>query len=259
VLSQVAPMPDATLSFGPLPDQCADLYYGHERGNKSAPITSRPLLVLIHGGYWRPEYDRAHLRPLASALAREGWTVASIEYRRIPGDPLATLDDVERALTSVLTAVLASADTARPLLPFGPPFHDGTMIVIGHSAGGQLALWAAATQTSTTGAGHFRRVVALAPVADLGRADQLGLDDGAVADFVGETGFADLDPTALPSGSSPVTILHGTLDDLVPIDLSRRYVAAHPSADLIEIPGAGHFSVIDPSHPAWTALLDVLA
>jgi acetyl esterase/lipase len=231
-------MPDATLSFGPLADQCADLYLGRERGNGSALSAGRPLLVLIHGGYWRPDYDRAHLRPLASSLAQAGWTVASIEYRRIPGDPLATLHDVEIALSSALSAALTVEPTA----------HDGTMIVIGHSAGGQMALWAAANRSQRAPVIPMRRVVALAPVADMDRANQLGLDDGAVADFVGQHGVKDFDPMTLPSGTTPV-----------PIELSRNYVQAHPRADLIEIPGAGHFSLIDPSHPAWTALLDALA
>lgn len=83
--------------------------------------------MLLHGGFWRPEYDRAHTGPLANALAAAGHLVAIPEYRR-SGWP-DTFDDVAAALDLL----------AGPL----PHPVTGHTTLVGHSAGGHLALWAA--------------------------------------------------------------------------------------------------------------------
>ncbi|WP_020520952.1 alpha/beta fold hydrolase [Catelliglobosispora koreensis] len=90
----------------------AEMYFGDPR---------RPVIALIHGGFWRPEYDLTHLRPMASALADLGWPVALLEYTRIPGRPDLMVADIKRAMDSL----------------------PDDIIVMGHSAGGHLALWAA--------------------------------------------------------------------------------------------------------------------
>ena len=187
-----------------------------------------PLVVLIHGGFWRPEYDRIHLRPMASALRDAGWNVLSLEYQREPGNPDATIDDIRAALGRV---------------------HDDA-IVMGHSAGGHLALWAA----SALGL----RAVALAPVADLQLAQDLDLDTGAVRDFLGVPAARrpDLDPARMPPGR--VVLIHGERDTIVPMGLSAAYVAAHPSARLVTLPEAAHFELIDPRANAWPVVIHEL-
>jgi dipeptidyl aminopeptidase/acylaminoacyl peptidase len=136
-------------------------------------------------------------------------------------------------------------------------------VLLGHSAGG-LALWAAKASPQSV-----RSVVTLAPMADLAMAHRLKLGNGAVAGFLGGAPaevpdrYAAADPMRqLPLGV-PVFIVHGTEDDYVPVDIARQYVtaarAAGDPATLIELPGMGHFDVIDPLSDAWPAVLEALA
>lgn len=222
VLSREAREPDDQLQYGDYPEQVVDVWHAKD---------SRPTIVFIHGGFWRPEYDRTHARPLGEALADEGWPVASIEYRREPGQPNRTAEDVRDAL-----------DRLPDLMDLQAGF-----VLTGHSAGGHLALWAAATFNPV----RLRGVVALAPVADLLMADQLGLDKTAVQDFLGGGVRNDLDPTHLPAPIMPVAIIHGTADQRVPIALSESYVTAHPTARLVAVEGIGHYELIDPLSEAW--------
>jgi len=194
-------------------------------------------VLFIHGGFWRPHIDRVHTGPLGAALAGAGWTTAAIEYRRTPGQPDETLADVAAAVAA---------------LPSLVPHHNGRMIVAGHSAGGHLALWVASTRPSDALSG----VLALAPVADLQMADDLIVGDGACRAFLGGPAVQrpDLDPTRLPSPTLPTAIVHATTDSIVPIELSRSYVAAHPSVGLTVTSQGGHFGLIDPLSPAWPTM-----
>ncbi|MEK2476596.1 alpha/beta hydrolase family protein [Streptomyces noursei] len=232
--------PDRTVAYGPHPDQVVDLY-GRWPG-------TGPLVVLLHGGFWRAAYDRRHLSPCAAELARRGLPVALAEYRRVGagGGAPQTFQDV--------TAAVATA-TAAGAAPGGPPRE---LVLVGHSAGGHLALLAAAHP------GPVTRVVAVAPVADLARAHELGLSGGAVAELLGAgPGFAgrlaDADPVRHPPAGVPVTLLHGTADPDVPPDLSRRYAAAHPAATALrELPGTGHYAPLTPGTDAFRTLLGLL-
>src|SRR3954452_23212627 len=120
VLTRPARAPDQVVTYGPDPDHIADIRFG------SGTPERRPLVLLIHGGFWRPQYDRAHTGPMAEAIAAAGWTVASAEYRRIPGEPDKTLSDVTDALSK---------------LPSLTTRHNGNVVLVGHSAGGHLVLW----------------------------------------------------------------------------------------------------------------------
>ena len=228
VLSRPARAPEITVAYGTEPEQIADIRYG-----KNAP-EHRPLVVLIHGGFWRPAYDRRHTGPMSAALADAGWTVATIEYRRVPGKPDLTLQDVSRAVETLPSLVKR---------------HNGNVVLIGHSAGGHLVLFAAASLENSSIAG----VLALAPVADLQLSQQRELGNGAVLAFLGLDAKErkDADPKLLPSPQARVVIVHGALDEIVPLEISRSYVASHPRARLAEVAGAGHFAVIDPASAAW--------
>ena len=231
MLSREAPDPDGTWAYGDDADQVADLYL--PAGDSG---TDRPTVLLVHGGFWRPEYDRVHLRPMAHALALAGNRVVLVEYARRPGDPDAGLADLGAALTG-LPATLA----------------DSGVVAVGHSAGGHLALLLAA-QSSTPLVG----CLALAPVADLSRAQALDLDGGAVRAYLGGDAAMrpDLDPCQRPS-LVPVTVLHGVADSVVPIALAESYCAQQP-ARLVRADCA-HFEPIDPTSPAWPAVLRELA
>jgi acetyl esterase/lipase len=219
--------PDRTERYGEHPSQVVDRYEG-----------PGPRVTVLHGGFWREEYDRTHLYPFAGALARAGHAVDLVEYRRVGGGGgwPATAEDVDAALD----------------LLGGPPH-----VLLGHSAGGQLALWAAWRRERAANA----RVLAVAPVADLRRAHELGLSAGAVAGFLGGPGavgalLPEADPMRL-FPRVPVEILHGTADRDVPVELSRRY-AGDWGARLHLLPGTGHFAPLTPGTPAFAVLLNAL-
>ena len=222
VLTREAREPDDLLRYGGHADQVIDVWHADE---------DRPVIVFLHGGFWRPEYDRLHGRPLGEALADAGWPVASIEYRRVPGEPDVTVADVRTAL-----------DRLPELMDLRAGF-----VLLGHSAGGQLALWAAATLNPV----QLRGTVGLAPVADLLLAHQLGLGEGAVQDFLGGGARNDLDPVQLPAPITPVVIVHGTADTVVPIRIAESFLSAHPTARLVPVEAAGHFELIDPLSDVW--------
>ncbi|SNT46398.1 Prolyl oligopeptidase family protein [Asanoa hainanensis] len=251
-----APPPDAVVRYGPHADHVADVR-----------LPSRgpgPLVVVIHGGFWRAEYDRAHTGHLAAALADLGYAVAQLEYRRTGADAEggwpATFEDVVAGVGALPALVAAAADAlGRPAPTAGPP------IVVGHSAGGHLALWYAAHAPSDAVPGG---VLALAPVADLVEAHRLDLDGGAVEALLGgdptarSAAYAAADPLPSISLRLPTVILHGTTDAQVPIDLSRRFVAAAGTVDsqitLLELPEVGHFELIDPRSAAWGKVTEAL-
>ena len=227
VLARSARAPDSLVRYGQLAEHVTDVRYGTER----AP--QLPLVLMIHGGFWRPAFDRKHTGPMCEAIADAGWTIASIEYRRIPGQPDATVSDVCNAIAKLPSLIQR---------------HNGTSIVMGHSAGGHLCLYAAAKQaTGLAGA------LALAPAADLIMAERLNLGDGAAVDFLGVPAAhrGDLDPVRLPAAKAPTTILHGFQDAIVPISLSEHFLGSHPATRLVSIDRCGHFGVIDPQSAAW--------
>ncbi|MBO9664128.1 alpha/beta hydrolase [Dokdonella sp.] len=227
VLERSAAPPDAVVAWGDGPDQVADVRHGGERAAR------RPLLAIVHGGFWRPRYDRTHTGPMAEALAAAGWHVASLEYRRIPGTPGASVADVATALAA-LPAMIGG--------------HAGEVVAIGHSAGGHLVLLAA-----TKPPPRLRGVLALAPVADLRLAQTLNLGDGAVAAFLGADAAArsDLDPRRLADPVVATAIVHGEEDETVPLAVAQSYLAAHAQVSLEALPGCGHYEVIDPLSRAW--------
>jgi len=231
VLTRAAPPPSLRIAYGSQADQYALVWQG-----TSASAASQPLIVLLHGGFWRPKYDLGHMSSMAAALAATGLTVANVEYRRIPGDPESMISDLRLALTTLPSKIAA---------------HNGRILLVGFSAGGHLALLLAAT--SALG----NAVLALAPIACLDRARQLRLSDDAASEFVGVSTdrWQRWCPAAMPSCNVPVSIVHAEDDETVPVELSRRYVERHPQAQLMTLPHAGHFALIDPESRAWPAVL----
>jgi acetyl esterase/lipase len=235
ILSRTAYPADITLRYGEHADQIADIRYG-SRGSKL------PLLVLIHGGFWKPEYDRAHVEAMSCALAETGWTTLTLEYRRVSGAPDVTLDDVATALKVLPTLV---------------PQHNGNLVLIGHSAGGHLVLWAGSQCADADADRHVQGVLALAPAADLQMAHALHLGDGAVQRFLGQDSAqrADVDPMCLAAPSMAVTVLQGEADAIVPPEVAASYCAKFPTTHLVSLPDCGHFALIDPASTAWDSVL----
>ncbi|BCL14801.1 alpha/beta hydrolase family protein [Micromonospora sagamiensis] len=251
VLTRPAPDPDVTVAYGDLPDQVADL----RRPVGSGP--NRPLVVVVHGGFWRAEYDRAHTGPLAAGLAALGYPVAQVEYRRTgqPGGGWpATLTDVRDAVATLPD--LAARELPDRVAP-GPP------LLVGHSAGGHLALYVAATAPETVAG-----VLALAPVADLAEAYRRDLDGGAVAALLGggptevPDRYAHADPSISVPTRTRTVVIHGALDEQVPIALSRAFITKARNmgapVSLVELPRCEHFGLIDPTSPAWPEVTGAL-
>ena len=228
--------PDATFPYDDRADAVVDV---HLPGSDP-----RGMLFLVHGGFWKQEWDRTHTREMARALADDGWVVATPEYRRVRGGGgwPTTGDDVRRAFDALPGIVEELGVSVR------------RTVVTGHSAGGHLALWLA-----TTSAAPIDRVVALAPVCDLGEAIRLGLGDHATEALLGSTSPAVADPMTLfdVRPGAGVAIVHGVDDDNVPISLSRGFAQRHPWVDLHEVPGA-HFEVIEPGSVAWPTVTAAL-
>lgn len=233
-------MPDATVRYAAHDDAVIDLHLPATR-----PVgQDQRTVVLVHGGFWKPAYDRRHTRPMARALADAGWLVATPEYRRVRaggGWPV-TAEDVHLAVAR-LPELLEGLD-----LPAGP------LTVMGHSAGGHLALWLTTTELP------IERAVALAPVCDLREAIRLRLGSDATLAFLDGADPEAADPMALlerrPTAS--IAIVHGVDDDVVPVSLSRGFVQRHPWVDLYEVPGE-HFGVIEPDSAAWPTVARTLA
>ncbi|MEU0577771.1 alpha/beta hydrolase [Streptomyces griseoincarnatus] len=261
--------PDATAAYGDDPDHVIDFWT--PRGG-SAPA---PVVVVLHGGAWRAPYDRRHVSPFAAFLAHRGFAVASVEYRRGAagadgGDPVAgrwpdTFDDVAAALDALPALI-------REHLPAGDPRR---VVLTGHSAGGHLALWAAARHVLPAGSpwrtdapAPLRGVVALAPVADLEVADKLGVCGGAIRELLGgDDNFAERRPHAdpallLPTGIA-TTLVQGRADIEVPHAVAESYAdAAAKAGEVVGVtllPDVGHFPLIDPAADACAVVAEEIA
>lgn len=243
---------DPRISYGDDPSQYGEL---------SLPDgTPRGVVVVVHGGFWKAEYDLSLGRPLAASLVEQGWAAWNLEYRRVGtgsgggGGTPATLDDVAGGIDR-----LADLD-----------LDTSTVVTLGHSAGGHLAAWAASR-------GRFERwadgvpvthVVSQAGVLDLRAAYDEGLGSGAVERFLGHApgpGDVPVDPQQQLPLDVPLWCVHGRGDDVVPISQSEGYVAAATAAgaraELVAVDG-DHFVVIDTASDAWKqtlAILDTLA
>lgn len=214
---------------------------------------SRGTVAVLHGGFWKAAYDASLAEPLSADLAARGWTAVTVEYRRVGagGGFPHTLDDVAAALD---------------LLP-GVGVDTGTLVALGHSAGGHLAAWAAGRTRFERWSGGVvpTHVVAQAGVLDLAAADAEGLGAGAVGGFLGaeadRVSYELADPSRhLPLGV-PLWALHARDDEDVPFAQSTAYVerarAAGDLAVLVEVTG-GHFGLVTPGAGAWSAVVEVL-
>lgn len=221
-----------------------------------------PVVVLIHGGCWRAEYDIAHITPLATALAADGWAVWAIEYRRVgsPGGGWpGTFQDVGAAIDHLRTLSKAH------------PLDLSRLVAVGHSAGGHLALWSAArdllpteSPIASTNPLLPRGVVAIAGITDLTTyASPTGCGSAVVpllggdATTMGER-YAQASPvTTVPRG--PLQLIVGTADTIVPRSQAEALVrVAGARATVRDVEGAGHFDLIAPDREAWAVLRESL-
>ena len=260
MLETPAPAADARIAYGKEPHQFGDLRLPPGPG-------PHPVVVVVHVGFWRAKYDLEHVGHLCADLTRRGYATWSLEYRRVGnegGGWPGTFLDVARG-----TEFLSTLAQSRPL-------SLSRVVFLGHSAGGHLALWAAARHRIVpheplyTG-GHFmpRGVVALAGVVDLARAYELHLSNDAVVGLLGGTPAQVPERYELgsPAELAPVNIqqilIHSIEDDTVPVSLSTEYharaTALRDPVRLITLPGAGHFEVINPLSREWPQVVEAIA
>lgn len=247
ILSLPPPPADARIAYGSDPNQFFELRLP-KGGKKSRNCF--PLVINIHGGYWRASYNLDHAGHLCAALGTKGVATANLEYRRVGNEGGGwpnTFADIRSAYNFLLQN--ASQHNLDPR----------KFLIVGHSAGAQLALCLAGHEPRVT------RVVSLAGVVDLQRAYQMHLSNDAVVEFLRGTPsqvpdhYGEADPLQLSIPQARQWLIHGSADEVVPTAFSRDYVAAKQrrtggkkeDVHLLEIPEADHFDLIDPRTQAW--------
>ena len=243
ILSRQPPPADLRVKYGPDANQFIDL-------RLPAKGKPHPLVINIHGGFWRAKYGLDHAGHLCAALTAKGFATANLEYRRVGNEGGAwpgTFADIRSAYQFLI-------QNAR-----NHNFDARRVVVMGHSAGGQLALCLAAHEPSVVG------VISLAGVVNLQQAYQLHLSHDAVVEFLGgkpadvPDHYREADPMQLSILQARQWLIHGSTDDTVPPAFSRDYVdlkkkrsgKEKEDVHLLEIRGADHFDLIDPKSAAW--------
>ena len=253
------PLADRRVAYGDDPLQFGDLRLPAGPG-------PYPLVIAIHGGYWRNRYDLVHLGHLCAALTGAGFATFNLEYRRV-GDPGGGFPGTFHDIVAGTRWIIDRASDHH--------IDANRAVVIGHSAGGHLAAWLGCLSnvpsTSPVAAEPIplRGVVALAGILDLQEAWTRHLSNDAVVELLGGTPaewpdrYAAASPVALLPTTTPQVLIHGDADDIVPLDISLRYheqasVTGTPS-ELIVLRQTDHFAVIDPRSGAWPPILAAIS
>ena len=241
ILTLKPPPADVRLAYGSDPNQFGDLRLPKGKG----PF---PVAMNIHGGFWRAKYDLGHAGHLCAALTGKGIATWNLEYRRV-GNPgggwPGTFEDVANGYRFV------------PQIATRYNLDSTKMLVMGHSAGGQLALCLAAHEPAV------QHAVSLAGVVDLQRSFELHLSHDAVVEFLGgrpaevPDHYREADPMRLPIAQAAQVLFIASNDQDVPPEFSRRYVEEKKSREkvaLVEIAKADHYDLIDPRSGAWAKI-----
>jgi len=210
------------------------------------------ILCLVHGGFWKYPYDRLQMTALANELATLGYVVWNIEYRRVGEDNGGwpnTFNDVIDAVNYLHTLDVENSG----------------VILIGHSAGGHLALWLSQQQLHIP----IINVIALAPVSDLLKCTEEHIGGQAVEELLktvpseNRQRYVDHSPIEQEPSHIPETIIHGSMDEYVPIEMSRCYVKKRMSQGchviFHEVSHGLHLDFLDPSSASTAKLFDVLS
>ncbi len=232
-----------------------------------------PVVVFVHGGWWKAEYGLEYARPLCAALKREGIATWSLEYRRVGnagGGWPGTFEDVAAGYDYL--AVLGKSY----------PLDLKRVVAMGHSAGGQLAFWLAG-RSHLPEAGTLKRpvmmpamrgVVALAGAVDLrmlldlAGSHTFGKDKREVVEFMGGSPaevperYREGNPGDLLPLNVPQVLVQGTYDDQIPAQLPVRWAARGRQMGetvVVEtIAGAEHQDVVNPGSSAWPRVRDAV-
>ena len=229
----------------------------------SQPPDSIPLVVLIHGGSWKSRLDAKTMTPFAKDLAKKGMAVFNIEYRRVGsgGGWPTTFQDVADALDYVVE-----------LNKQFPQITTDDELVVGHSAGAQLAAWAGTRnglrgdEVGSKPLFRPKRVIALAGPLDMVYAANTG--DRHIVAVLGGTPqqvpdrYRSVDPIENIDPTMPIVAVHGDSDRTVPMVLSQRYIneveRQHGIGEIIIAAGENHLSIVSPTSAVYPRILDII-
>lgn len=237
------------IHYGAAPSKFGHLYHASDPAD--LPPTMRPV-VLIHGGYWTTEFSLTIESAIARQYAERGALVWNIEYRRV-GEPGGGWPN---SATDVVDALSALDEQVRAPLPdvVADRVDWSSVGVVGHSAGGQLAVCAVARLGAQTARTRITTVVAQSAALDLVAAGQAGRE--SVRALIGAS-YADAparyraaSPIEQDIFDAHVVAVHGDRDTAIPVEVSRHYVevvgSRGQSAELIVVPEEGHDVFVDP-------------
>jgi acetyl esterase/lipase len=258
ILGLASVAPNAKVSYGAAPQQFAELRLPAGKG----PF---PVVVVIHGGCWVQYADTSYTAPLASALLKEGWGTWNLEYRRAHeegGGWPGTFLDVGRGVDALRdSAAKYQIDLNR-------------VVVLGHSAGGQLALWAAGRRRIPHDSALYaanplplRGVVSLGGIADMRVYAERGPQGcaGGGLRVMGGTAteqparYAAASPAELLPLGTPQVLVWGEEDTIVPEKLFEDYEAnakkAGDPVEIIRVSKIGHHELCSPEAPGWPKIV----
>jgi acetyl esterase/lipase len=256
ISEQTATPPDARIQYGDDDRRFGDLRLPSGPG-------PHPVAVVIHGGCWRSEFDMRHISPVSAALTKAGIATWTLEFRRIGdegGGFPGTFNDVARGTDYLRTLALKF------------PLDLARVVLVGHSAGGHLALWLAARRNLPKASPLFsdtplplRGVVSLAGITDLRRYSEgpsgcnaaverlLGGSPGKFPERYDQASPIELLPLGVPT-----RLVQGSLDPIVFVEQAKRFAtqaaAKGDDAQIVQIDGAGHFEMIAPFAPTWSRI-----
>lgn len=249
------------LSYGKHPSQ-----FGVLRLPES---NSKNILVMsVHGGFWRSKYDLKENAPLVTDLTERGYITWNIEYRRTGeqgGGGLGTMND--------------ALDAFNYLEKIKKKFklEISKVILIGHSAGAQICTWLAhhlehsTSYASNDGILSIEKIISLAGVMDLEKMYEIHMEKNIISPVLSFVGgnpdkvpelYQALSPISLFPLSIKHILLHGEIDQYVPVELSKNYyhraLSKNLNVQLITLPDVNHFNLVDPNDEAWKSVLDIL-
>jgi len=259
-------------SFGKIPYDYL-VPYGDEElqiGELRTPLSQDtfPLVIFIHGGCWLSDYNLDHVSAVCADLVEAGYAVWTPEYRRV--------GDEGGGYPNTFKDIQASVNYARTLADIYPLDLEN-VVVIGHSAGGHLALWLATQQKITKNSRLYnpnplplKGVISLAGITDLAAYDKVGNDcSTAVVKLMDGTAMAKKDsyykgsPINLLPTNIPMRLVHGDQDNIVPISQSEAFAAkakaSRDDVEILTIKGGGHFDMVSPHSAAWQVIKEELA
>ncbi|WP_229801997.1 alpha/beta hydrolase family protein [Pontibacter akesuensis] len=261
---QIAEMPvpaaDHTIQYGPDSLQFGELRLPEGKGDF-------PVVVVVHGGCWLNAYNLQYMSHLSEELSKAGFATWNIEFRRV--------GDAGGAWPGTLQDVALATDYVRELAKTYP-VDAKKVAVIGHSAGGHLALWLAARHQLPKSSPLYvkkplklKGVVSLAGITDLATySAQEGSCNAAVEQLIGGAPaafperYAQASPLQMLPLRVPSILVQGEQDPIVPVtqatNFEQQAKTAGDNTSSILLPDAGHFDLVVPASPAWPAVLQAV-